>query len=169
MKVEKCPFAQRQVKYLGYVVFAAGNQPDHTKTVVVSKYPVPRNVKELRQFLGLSNYYHRLIANNSKVAEPLHKLLAKSKSFHWDSKCQDAFNELKHRLVNPSFPDFTMQYVLHADASDSTIGAILSQTQDGRECVIGYWSRQLQKAEKPRLHDTLIRIQSRFNPDQHVV
>ena len=85
MKFEKCHFAQTQVKYLGHVVSAAGIQPDHTKTVAVSKYPVPRNVKELRQFLGQPNYYRRFIANYSMIAEPLHKLLAKSKSFHWDS------------------------------------------------------------------------------------
>ena len=101
MKFEKCYLSQKQVKYLGHRVSAAGIQPDHTKMVVVSKYPVPRNVKELRQFLGLSNYCRRFIANYSKIAEPLHKLLAESKSFHWDSECQDAFNELKHRVVNP--------------------------------------------------------------------
>ena len=62
------------------------------------------------------------------------------------------FNELKHRLVNPPilpFIDFTLQFVLHTDASGLAKGAVLNQTQDGRkQCVIGYWSRKLQKTER---------------------
>ena len=63
--------------YLGHVVSAAGVPPDPAKTEAVSSHPTPKDAKELRQFLGLSNYYRRFVANYSKIAEPLHKLLRK--------------------------------------------------------------------------------------------
>ena len=72
------------------------------KTEAVSNYPVPRNAKELKQFLGLSNYYRRFIKDYSKIAEPLFKLLSKEgiKNFSWSSSCQSAFEDLNHRLTD---------------------------------------------------------------------
>ena len=151
LRSSKCHFAQREVNYLGHIVSATGVQPDPGKTEAVSSYPVPKNTKELRQFLGLANYYRRFIANYAKIAGPLHKLLTKEKNFQWDLKCQHAFEDLKHRLVSPpilAFPDFGQEFILHTDASDTAIGGVLSQSQDGKERVIAYWSRQLQKAER---------------------
>lgn len=142
--LSKCHFAKREVKYLGHIVFATGVRSGPSKIEAVSTYPIPRNVKELQQF---TNYYHRFIADYSKVAEPLHRLLTKENNFNWDSKCQDAFEELKHRLLSLAFPDFSQQFLLYMDASDSALGGVLSQIQEGQERVISYWSRQLQKAE----------------------
>eukprot|EP00731_Ephydatia_muelleri_P006855 Em0003g1103a len=64
---------------------------------------------------------------------------------------QNAFEELKSRLVSPpilAYPDFKQPFLLHTDASDAAIGAVLSQVQGGTERVIAYWSRKLQKAER---------------------
>ena len=55
VKLNRCHFAQREVQYLGHIVSAAGVRPDPAKTEAVSTYPVPNNVKELRQFFGLAN------------------------------------------------------------------------------------------------------------------
>ena len=151
LKLNKNQFAQREVKYLRHIVSTAGVHPDPAKTEAVSIYPIPNNAKELRQFLGLANYYRRFVVDYSKIAEPLHKLLTKENGFRWDSKCQNVFDELKHRLVSPpilAFPDFSQEFVLYTDALDSVIGGVLSQNQDGKERVIVYWSRQLKKAER---------------------
>ena len=105
------------------------------------------DAKGLRQFLGLSNYYSRFVANYSTIAEPLHKLLRKSRNFHWDPCCQKAFGTLKQKLVSPpvlAFPDFCRQFVLHTDVSDVDIGGILGLVQDSQKWVTWYWSRQLQ-------------------------
>ena len=150
LKLSKCAFARREVKYLGHIVSAAGVRPDPTKIEAVLTYPVPSNVKELRQFLGLTNYYRRFVVDYSKIAGPLHKLLTKERGFQWDSTCQHAFEHLRSKLVNPpilAFPDFRKQFVLYTDASDSAIRGVLSQDQEGEERVIAYWSRQLQKSE----------------------
>ena len=89
-----------------------------------------------------------------KIAEPLNKLVNKDQrkfTSGWDATCQAAFDQLKCKLTTApilSYPDFSLPFVLHTDASDVAIGGILSQCHDGHETVICYWSRQLTKAEK---------------------
>eukprot|EP00731_Ephydatia_muelleri_P010420 Em0005g1006a len=153
LKTEKCKFVQKAVKYLGHVVSAEGICPDPAKTEVVVSYPVPTSAKEVKQFMGLCNYYRRFVKDYSKIAAPLFKLLSKenAKFFAWNSASQNAFEELKSRLVSPpilAYPDFKQPFLLHTDASDAAIGAVLSQVQGGTERVIAYWSRKLQKAER---------------------
>ena len=72
-------------------------------------------------------------------------------NFTWSSSCQSAFEDLKKRLVSPPIladPEFKQLFLLHTDASDYAIGAVLCQIQQGTEWVIAYWSRTLQKAER---------------------
>ena len=61
LKLSKCTFASTTVHYLGHVVSAIGVKPDPHKVEAVSQYPVPTNIKELKKFLGLANYYRKLI------------------------------------------------------------------------------------------------------------
>ena len=149
LDLSKCRFAQAKVQYLGHVVSAQGVEPDPATIQAVATYPVPRNVKELRQFLGLSNYYRRFVQDYSRIAGPLFKLTQKSvRQYNWNECCTEAFQELKRRLTNPpilAFPRFDCKFLL---VSDSAIGAVLSQVQEGAEKVIAYWSRQLTKAER---------------------
>ena len=95
LKPGKCHFTKREVNYLGNLVSAAGVLPDPAKTEAVSSYPTPKDAKELRQLLRLSNYYHRFVANYSKIAEPLLKLLRKKRKFHWGPSCQESLDTLK--------------------------------------------------------------------------
>ena len=152
LKTSKCQFARKEVRYLGHIVSEHGIYPDPQKIEAVEKLPAPRSTKELRQFLGLSNYYRRFICDYAKVAEPLYKLTRKSSlPFNWTSSCQEAFSLLKQLLTTApilAYPDFTLPFVLHTDASDIAVGAVLSQIQNGREHVIAYSSRQLTKAER---------------------
>ena len=70
-------FAQKEVNYLEHVVSAADVSPDEAKTAAVSLYPVPTYVKQLCQFLGLTNYYQRFLHNYSRIAEPLGQKLVR--------------------------------------------------------------------------------------------
>ena len=74
LKPGKCKFAQKEVHYLGHIVSAEGICSDPGKTKAVETYPTPTDVKQVRQFLGLANYYRRFVKDYSKVAEPLHQL-----------------------------------------------------------------------------------------------
>ena len=154
LRTSKYHFAQKVDRYLaGHEVSADGIRPDPAKTEAVSNYPVPRNAKELKQLMGLSNYYRRFVKDYSKIAEPLFKLVTKEgvKNLSWSSSCQSAFDDLNRRLISPpilAYPDFKKSFFVHTDASDFAIGAVLCQIQQGTERVIEYWSRKLQKAER---------------------
>ena len=117
LKLSKCSFGQTLVQYLGHIVSATEIKPDLMKIEVVSCYPVPQNVKELKQFLGLTNYYRKFISNYTHIAEPLHKMLRGPKRiFTWTTPCQQAFDHLKSRLVQPpvlSYPDLSVPFILH--------------------------------------------------------
>lgn len=83
LRLEKCHFAQRKVKYLGHLVTADGIKPDPEKIAAVKRYRVPVNTKEVKGFLGLAGYYRRFIAGFSDLAKPLTSLLRKGVTFTW--------------------------------------------------------------------------------------
>ena len=151
LKAKKCHFAKQQITYLGYIISSRGVEPDSKKLAVVTTYPTPCTNKEVKQFLGLSNYYRHFITNYAWIAEPLHRLLRKTtKSFNWTPECNASFNSLKSKLTSPpilAYPNFAEPFVVATDASDTAIGGVLSQLQGGQDRVIAYWSRQLTKAE----------------------
>ena len=73
------------------------------------------------------------------------------KLFTWTTSCQQAFDHLKSKLVQPpvlGYPDFSIPFILHTDASETAVGAVLSQCIEGHERVVSYWSRQLTKPER---------------------
>ena len=137
---------------MGFIVSSAGIKPDPSKIAAVINYPTPSSVKELRQFLGMANYYRKFIPNYSKVAEPLHKLTRKANSgFSWSPSCQEVFDILKESLTTPpilSYPNFDSHFILATDASATAVGAVLSQIKNDKEVVIAYWSCQLNKPER---------------------
>ena len=127
-----------------------GIATDPQKTKIVSDWPVPKSVKEVRSFLGLAGYYRRFVKGYASIAAPLHSLTKKDQSFKWTEETQTAFESLKEALTSPpilAMPDDNGEFVLDTDASDHTIGAVLSQIQDGTEKVIAYASRSLDKRE----------------------
>ena len=149
LKGKKCHFVQSKIRYLGHIVSKEGIQADPEKLCAMRKYPVPCDIKELRQFLGLTNYYRRFISN---IAAPLHKLTSKSAGgYNLDDNCQAAFQTLKQKLISPpilAYPDFKHSFTIATDASGSALGAVLSQEVEREEKVIAFWSRQLNKAER---------------------
>ena len=148
----KCQFIQAEVNYLGHVVSAQGVKTDPRKTKTIREYPASTDVKQLRQFPGLTNYYRRFVQDYATIAGPLPELTKKtSKGIQWSNECQKAFEELKKKLVcRPvlAYSDFSLAFLLQTDASGSAIGAVLNQVQGGCEHVIAYWSRCLDKSER---------------------
>ena len=147
LKPKKCHLAEQQVLYLGYVVSEAGISVDTSKVEAIEKFPIPRNVKELRLFLGLASYYRCFIAGFSKIAHPLFALTKKGAMFQWNSSCQQAFGKLKDMLTSAPvlvFPDFRERFILKTDVSGLGLGAILSQRQpNGLIAPIAYASHTL--------------------------
>ena len=75
LKATKCEFFKSQVVYLGHVVSEAGIQGDPAKIEAVRNWPVPKTVKEVRQFLGFTGYYRRFVKGFAALARPLNDLL----------------------------------------------------------------------------------------------
>ena len=151
LKPQKCHLCKPSVEFLGHIVCGKGISPNAMNVAKVQQWPVPRTVKEVRQFLGLASYYRRFIPQFAKVANPLTNLTRKETSFKWDLDCQEAFEKLKLALTGSpivAYPQDTGLYVLDTDACGVAIGAVLSQIQDGQERVIAYASRSLNKSEK---------------------
>ena len=148
----KCDFFKQEVRYLGHIVSKNGIAADPSKTEKVTNWPTPSSKKEVQQFLGLAGYYRRFIKDFATIAKPLHKLAERSAAFNWTRECEQSFLQLKEKLTSSpvlAFPNFNRTFVLDTDASNTGIGAVLSQMQeDGSEKVIAYASRLLGKHEK---------------------
>ena len=151
LKVKKCHMLKAQVEFLGFVVSPNGVETDYNKIKEVREWPVPTNVTQVKSFLGLCSYYRRFVRGFSQIAAPLNRLTQKDQEFQWTGECQLAFDNLKCCLTKApvlAYPDFKQEFILDTDASNHSVGAVLSQVQDGEERVIAYASRALNKHEK---------------------
>jgi len=130
LNLKKCSFFQEETHYLGFVISGEGVKPDEQKVAAIRNLAAPSSVREVRGFVGMCSYYRRFIPNFSKIAEPIIALTKKHAHFKWSEACQKAFDYLKESLtIVPllAYPDLQKPYVLYTDASDTCIGACLTQ------------------------------------------
>ncbi|GFX55818.1 retrovirus-related Pol polyprotein from transposon 297 [Trichonephila clavipes] len=147
---KKCLFAAQEVKILGHLVSSNGVRPDPDKIKAVRNFPTPKNIHDIRSFLGLCSYFRRFIKGFCYLAEPLHSLLKSGVEFHWGPEEVEAFHSLKKALTSDpvlGMYDERASTEIHTDTSGYGIGAVLVQIQNNVEKVIAYASRTLTKAE----------------------
>ncbi|KAL3183246.1 hypothetical protein MRX96_034294 [Rhipicephalus microplus] len=151
MDLRKCQLIPDKVSFLGYVIFTVGRTLDDSRVAAVEKFEPHRNAKKLYSFLQFANHYRKFIPEFAKVTHKLRHLLAKDIPFVWTDAYEATVNTIKHALKNPlilaSFrPDCPTD--VHVDASPTVLGAVLSQTQDGKERIIEYASRSLNEHDR---------------------
>jgi hypothetical protein len=125
----KSSFAQSEIKYLGHIVDKQGIRPDPKKVEAVQTWPLPKNVFDVRSFLGLVNYFRKFIEHYSEIAVPLTNLTKKSHPWVWTGRCQDAFELLKQKLIEAPLlrtPDERLPYEVVTDASNLGLGGVLN-------------------------------------------
>ena len=152
IKKSKCEFFKDSVEYLGHSVDAQGLHTLPSKVEAILKAPDPRNLQQLRSFLGLLNYYGKFIPNLASIVHPLNHLLQKDAKWAWTSDCAQAFAAAKEVLNSSqvlAHYDPTLPITMAGDASAYGIGSVISHVlPDGSERPIAFASRTLSASEK---------------------
>ena len=150
--LKKCVFFAPEIPVLGCFVSRDGVRVDPEKVSSICSWPVPKNQKQLRQWLGLANYLHKYTKNYAELVRPLSQLLKKESDWRWTEEHQTAFAAVKKSLQEApvlALPDYDRPFHVVCDASDYAIGcALMQHDADGHERVVSYQSRQLKAAER---------------------
>ena len=119
----------RKIRFLEVVIGPNGIEMEKEKVDKVLSWPEPKNIKDIRKFLGLTNYYRRFIKDFAWVARPINTLTRKNVKWQWGSEQQQAFNELKRIFTTRpvlAAPDLNKEFRMEADTSNYATGGVLS-------------------------------------------
>ncbi len=156
----KSSLCAHEIEYLGYILTREGIKPQPKKLQVILALNLPTNIKELRHFLRMEQYYQDMWVRRSEMLAPLTDLVGecretkttklnktKKKPWRWDPIHQQAFDDVKAAKAKETiiaYPDFLKPFEIYTDASSTQLGAVI--TQDNRPIV--FFSRKLLKRNK---------------------
>ncbi len=156
----KSSFCAHEIEYLGCILTREGIEPQPKKVQAILALNPPNNVKELRHFLGMVQYYRDMWARRSEMLAPLTDLVGecgatkttrmnktKKKPWQWDSIHQWAFDNVKAAIAKETvlaYPDFSKPFEVYTDASSVQLGAVI--THDNRPIV--FFSRKLSETQQ---------------------
>lgn len=147
LKKSKSVFGQTKNSFLGHWIGQGCIHMNLAKITTIEDWEEPRTIHEVKNFLSLANYYHRFVEGYSKISAPLSDLLKKNKPWKWTKKYQTTFYGLKWKLVSAhvlKLPNFEQSFEVQTDASDFSIGGVLSWEAH----PVAYESRKLQDHEQ---------------------
>ena len=123
---------------LGPPNYGGGVRPEPHKVAANERFSTPTNSKQLKTFCSMISYYGRFIANCSRIASPLYKLLKRDAKFEWTEAQENAFQHLKSKLVRRpilQYPDFSKEFILTTDASNLDWARYCRRDQLGKICL----------------------------------
>ena len=150
LKPSKCEWMKTEVEFLGHRIGREGLSVDPHKVDAVRDWPAPKDVSQMRSFLGLAGYYRRFIENYSKIALPLTELTKDEVAWCWGPAEVAAFEQLKQTLSHApvlQLADPALPYVIHCDASGFAVGACLMQDHGEGLQPVSYISAKMKPAE----------------------
>jgi hypothetical protein len=143
VNAEKSTFCALEIEYLGYILTRDGIKPQSNKVQAILAIQPPTNVKELRHFLGMMQYYRDLWARRRKMLAPLTSLVGefgqtkvtrakgtKKAPWHGDEVHQRAFNHVKAMIAREvvlAYPDYSKVFEIYTNASSKQLGAVITQ------------------------------------------
>ena len=155
INARKSSFCTFETEYLGYTLTRTGIKPQQKKVQAILAISSPKNVKDLRKFLGMVQYYRDLWARRSEVLAPLTSLVGecghtkvtranktKKRPWYWDTVHQKAFDDVKTSIAKDvvlAYPDYSMEFEIYTDASSKQLGSVI--TQGNRP--LAFFSRKL--------------------------
>ena len=143
LQLQKCSFFKKHIQYLGHLISDEGIQPLPEKLESIAKIPVPKNTKQVKQFLGLVGYYRKFVPCFLDIARPLTQLTRKNEGFNWSTECDKCFHMLKDYLQEAlilRYPDPAADYILYTDASKYAYAGVLTQSIDRTDHPVAYMS-----------------------------
>jgi hypothetical protein len=152
LKPEKCEFEKQEIEYLGMIIRPGEVCMDPGKVSAVRDWPTPTTLRDVRAFIGFSNFYRRFIKDFSSIARPLHDLTKKDVPWQWHAEQQHAFDTLKEKFCQEPILkvyDPNLETRVEVDASGYATGGILSQKYpDGLWHPVAYRSSSMSKEER---------------------
>lgn len=155
INVSKCVFGAPAVTFLGYRISESGTMPLDEKVQAIREFPPPKDVRSLRRFLGMVNFYRRFLPNAAQTQAPLNALLMGavkgSTPIVLSDEALKAFTDTKESLSKAALlahPDCGAKLALVTDASDIAIGAVLQQLKDQTWEPLGFFSRKLSPTQQ---------------------
>ncbi|KIM64091.1 hypothetical protein SCLCIDRAFT_23718 [Scleroderma citrinum Foug A] len=151
VKPEKCHFRVTEVNFLGMIISCDGIKMDPEKVNTILKWPEPTNVKQVRAFLGLGNFYKHFIKDYAIISRPMVDLTCKDVIFNFGDKEKALFKALKAAFTTVpmlQYPDQDHKFCLEIDMSEFAIGGVISvKCNDGKFRPIAYMSHSMTPPE----------------------
>jgi hypothetical protein len=153
LQADKCEFKRTTIEYLGLIISEGHIEMDPVKAAGVVEWPVPKNKKEVQQFLGFTNFYRRFIQDFSHHAHTMFDLTGAKVLFKWGMEQQTAFDKLQESITSTPvlmFADNSKPFRVEADSLDFATGVVLSQQSDsdGKWHSIAFYSKSLNAVER---------------------
>lgn len=151
IQLDKSEFLKKETAFLGHIVTTEGVKANPEKIEAIKSWPLPRNDKELKGFLGTMGYYRKFIRDFARIVKPLTSQLRKGQKITHTKEFVETFEKCRNILTTSNilqYPDFSKPFVLTTDASNYAIGAVLSQGPIGKDKPIGFASRTLSQTEE---------------------
>ncbi|KAK6178667.1 hypothetical protein SNE40_011194 [Patella caerulea] len=151
----KCAFFRREVVYMGHIIKVNDDGLVILKALAdrcqsIQHLIRPKSSKEVRRFIGAVNYYvSNFLPRLQEVMQPLHSISSKKSKFAWSNVHEEAFQKVKSLLTTPPvlyLPTATGHLTLYSDTSRSATGSYLTQVINGKERILGYYSKKLPPA-----------------------
>ena len=150
LKPSKCDWAVPEINFLRHKINKEGIKTQPQITERVKAFRKPHNVKTVKSFLGLCSYYREFIPGFAETSVPLNELLRKGIEFRWSDKCEEVFQKLKAKLIEPPLLIHRViggHFTVLTDASDTACGAVICHEIDGKYRPIAFWGYTLRDAE----------------------
>ena len=151
INLPKCHFAKTEIEWFGHKFSQSGIAPLESKTAAIPSIPAPKNLKQLRSFLGSVHYLGKFIPNLSQLCHPLRPLLKKNTKFFWNAEHDTHFQAIKDKVANTTENTHCNPHLetrIKCDASRAGLGAALEQRSPSGWHTVAFASRFLNSNEE---------------------